>query len=1104
MIAVVDGEPPARHAIDPFESLQPINISELSPTHPQDDLRYLEAEIVLVWPYSSSSRSLSLLLASRNIRARKSKGQVKVTFGGGCAGDIALTRLGIGDVVKLSLQHAEWVHTGDEVSTPGKKIEWDLRFSTSVTLRASRGETLLGEVVFVGREESETRQSEEQPRNTGPVVNGHTEAIRRLEKLELSSPAFSHSNRRSGGTFIDASLDPFADDDGFILGKGRKRTKFARSSGSWRLAEDSSDSQDEVQVASRLTTEVVDSIVISDAEASTSPTPSEPVTPTRRPITSPARREDLTIQMPPPPLLTPRRPFVDTSKEGVVAEQSPDTETTPRLLPVASPSLPMVYPLVKRSGASVGFFGQPDGMTSELDASAVIKDGSHKERPPKDTQPEYISLITPDEETFGSDVMPQFGQHDEDSIQDIPMNEDRAAIDVTAPQESFFTDSSNEQPDPLQFHDHADQDSERVDLLQVPRSVTAEDEDMYRSARLIPELGALQPYVNDRELQEISEANPRLQDVTIVEAPETIQINEVEITSSFGLDMDMVVEDKSSEVLIDVSQHTQTLSPAFVDTLDGGRDLIAHNPERDHNLLTHSDLSSAVQLQNRTQLDGTVVDLEEQSLRGPEGESHPSTESRDHLISPDGIGVEDEVRNQSIVLPPSPVATQDEMQLPDRDTQEATVAIQLPRTPDQTQEKDRSREMAAVAASSPEQPHLHEEVVTEDQPLALETPAIKTTKRSRQSLSLQHISQTSSPYFTPRRSARMHSSPQPSSPRRKENLPPVTSPQIPAPSKKPVSPLPPRTNGVVKEKTRRLSGLAENYGLTTPSSYYPPLATVDEFFAANIDVLAICTVDVKEPQRAKTGAKDYHCTYQIVDPSLASREEVVAQIFRPYKTALPRASRGSVVLFRNMKVQSQKRKCMLLSTESSSWAVFSHPEHTYTKASMLGVTITGPPIEYGPSERLGAIDLMQWWDGEGAMQHCLLKDSHQKSTNGTSAIESQENLEMSPARSTTKVAPTPLRRSTRRGNRTDNHGNAGDPNPDMVEIRAQSSSDVSPVSQKLSAVDGSESRRSPSVIHELRDGTKYVDENPEDRKRRGTRGESLIHELRDGTSYIDE
>jgi UPF0288 family protein (methanogenesis marker protein 3) len=40
-------------------------------------------------------------------------------------------------------------------------------------------------------------------------------------------------------------------------------------------------------------------------------------------------------------------------------------------------------------------------------------------------------------------------------------------------------------------------------------------------------------------------------------------------------------------------------------------------------------------------------------------------------------------------------------------------------------------------------------------------------------------------------------------------------------------------------------------------------------------------------------------------------------------------------------------------------------------------------------------------------------------------------------------------------------------------------------------------RPSVSVVHELRDGTKYVDDD-------GSGNSSVIHELRDGLTYVDE
>jgi Telomeric single stranded DNA binding POT1/CDC13 len=55
-----------------------------------------------------------------------------------------------------------------------------------------------------------------------------------LSLNEWSSPAFLKRARGSLGSLVGSSYDPFADLDGFIEGKGRKRTRFWRDSGQWR------------------------------------------------------------------------------------------------------------------------------------------------------------------------------------------------------------------------------------------------------------------------------------------------------------------------------------------------------------------------------------------------------------------------------------------------------------------------------------------------------------------------------------------------------------------------------------------------------------------------------------------------------------------------------------------------------------------------------------------------------------------------------------------------------------------------------------------------------------------------------------------------------
>lgn len=72
------------------------------------------------------------------MRLRKSKGQIKVTFHNGCAKEVAQTQVGIGDEVKLLLQGCAWTETGDAVSTPGSKVEWDVEYRKQATIEVQQ------------------------------------------------------------------------------------------------------------------------------------------------------------------------------------------------------------------------------------------------------------------------------------------------------------------------------------------------------------------------------------------------------------------------------------------------------------------------------------------------------------------------------------------------------------------------------------------------------------------------------------------------------------------------------------------------------------------------------------------------------------------------------------------------------------------------------------------------------------------------------------------------------------------------------------------------------------------------------------------------------
>jgi hypothetical protein len=92
--------------------------------------------VTLIWPYSSSKHSISLLLAEPDFRLRRRRGQVRVHFHGSAAKAIARDGVGSGDVVSLGLDGAEWLRV-EASSTPGRGVDWELVFTERLWMEVS-------------------------------------------------------------------------------------------------------------------------------------------------------------------------------------------------------------------------------------------------------------------------------------------------------------------------------------------------------------------------------------------------------------------------------------------------------------------------------------------------------------------------------------------------------------------------------------------------------------------------------------------------------------------------------------------------------------------------------------------------------------------------------------------------------------------------------------------------------------------------------------------------------------------------------------------------------------------------------------------------------
>lgn len=124
-------------------SLTKVPIAQLSPALEELEEKCIYAVVTLVWPYSSSTKSLSLLLSEPDFRLRRSNGQVKATFLGRVAEDIAKSQVGIGDSVRLALKGAEFIANDTVTQTPGRCVAWDIHFEKAVSVEVSCPQKLL-------------------------------------------------------------------------------------------------------------------------------------------------------------------------------------------------------------------------------------------------------------------------------------------------------------------------------------------------------------------------------------------------------------------------------------------------------------------------------------------------------------------------------------------------------------------------------------------------------------------------------------------------------------------------------------------------------------------------------------------------------------------------------------------------------------------------------------------------------------------------------------------------------------------------------------------------------------------------------------------------
>lgn len=130
----IEQSPEQSPAPNALAHLTRVPIAQLSPDLERLAKKSFLAAVALVWPYSSSTKSVSLLLAEPDFRLRGAKGQIKATFHGRVAEKVAESHIGIGETVCLALKDIKFVSNEGAQQTPGRSVGWDAHFENGVSL----------------------------------------------------------------------------------------------------------------------------------------------------------------------------------------------------------------------------------------------------------------------------------------------------------------------------------------------------------------------------------------------------------------------------------------------------------------------------------------------------------------------------------------------------------------------------------------------------------------------------------------------------------------------------------------------------------------------------------------------------------------------------------------------------------------------------------------------------------------------------------------------------------------------------------------------------------------------------------------------------------
>ncbi|KAJ5649692.1 uncharacterized protein N7484_003415 [Penicillium longicatenatum] len=406
MMDIAD-QPPAPNA----PQLAKIPIAQLSPTLEQSQEKCIEATVTLVWPYSSSTKSLSLLLAEPDFRLRRLHGQVKVIFHGRVAEQVAASHIGIGDNICLALKGSNFVANDTATQTAGKYVAWDVHFDHGLSLEINRPSEEASKI-SIEYHDPTPHEHEQAPPTTPRIVS--TDPVV-LEQRSWESPAFLRSGSNPFGSVPRTSLELSVEEDGFVPGKGRKRPRYSLKRDDWHIVDEPMSPQEESAVDwwekdswektlggnANIEQEMDDN---ADAEPrNKSIIPDEDQSNGEN-----ASREQSPIFIKPSldisgGLFGRRPPQSSESSHGLTeptfqqrlmsASQLPTD--TPQLRPVPSPGLPIPSPIVSNPNTSHGYFSDFHTLSQTQSANSVSLEADASVTASESLRFSHISPVSP-------------------------------------------------------------------------------------------------------------------------------------------------------------------------------------------------------------------------------------------------------------------------------------------------------------------------------------------------------------------------------------------------------------------------------------------------------------------------------------------------------------------------------------------------------------------------------------------------------------------------------------------------------------------------------------------------------------------------------------